>query len=255
MKLLDGRVAIITGSTGGNGRAIANLFSENGANVIITGRNQTEVQKVADEIRIQYKTNPLGFKADVTSLSEVKEMVAKTLQKYNRIDILVNNAGFPINDELWDVRFDEINDADLERVLDVDTKGTYRCSREVLPIMVKQKGGAIITISSTPAIGGYTKGAPYTVAKAANLGITKHIAAEYGKYNIRCNAIAPGNIATPRNWERLTDKEKKELVATIPLGRAGKPEEIAGVALMLASDYASFVNGQTVIVDGGETIR
>ena len=255
MKLLDGRVAIITGSTGGNGRAIANLFSENGAHVIITGREQKEVQKVADEIGRKYKTNPLGFKADVTSLSEVKEMVAKTLQKYSRIDVLVNNAGYPIKDELWDRRFDEIVDDDLEKVLDVDTKGTYRCSREVLPIMVKQKSGVIITISSTPAISGYIKGAPYTVAKAANLGITKHIAAEYGKFNIRCNAIAPGTIATPRNWNRLTEKEQKELVATIPLGRAGKPEEIAGVALMLASDYSSFVNGQTIIVDGGETIR
>ena len=255
MKLLDGRVAIITGSTRGNGRAIADLFSENGANVIITGREHNEVQKVVDEIRREYKTNPLGFKVDVTSLGEVKEMVAKTLQKYNRIDILVNNAGYPIKDDLWDVRFDEIIDEDLEKVLNVDTKGTYRCSREVLPVMVKQKRGVIITISSTPAISGYIKGAPYTVAKAANLGITKHIAVEYGKYNIRCNAIAPGSIATPRNWERLADEQKNELVSSIPLGRAGKPEEIAGVALMLASDYASFVNGQTVIVDGGETIR
>ena len=255
MKLLDGRVAIITGSTRGNGRAIADLFSENGANVIITGREHNEVQKVVDEIRREYKTNPLGFKVDVTSLGEVKEMVAKTLQKYNRIDILVNNAGYPIKDDLWDVRFDEIIDEDLEKVLNVDTKGTYRCSREVLPVMVKQKRGVIITISSTPAISGYIKGAPYTVAKAANLGITKHIAVEYGKYNIRCNAIAPGSIATPRNWERLTDGQRKELVSSIPLGRAGEPEEIAGVALMLASDYTSFVNGQTVIVDGGETIR
>ena len=255
MKLLDGRVAIITGSTRGNGRAIANLFSENGANVIITGRELNEAQKVVDEIRREYKTNPLGFKVDVTSLGEVKEMVAKTLQKYNQIDILVNNAGYPIKDDLWDVRFDEIIDQDLEEVLNVDTKGTYRCSREVLPVMVKQKRGVIINISSTPAISGYMKGAPYTVAKAANLGITKHIAAEYGKYNIRCNAIAPRSIATPRNWERLTDEQKKEIVSSIPLGRAGKPDEIAGVALMLASDYASFVNGQTVIVDGGETIR
>jgi len=255
MKLLDGRVAIITGSTSGNGRAIANLFSENGANVIITGRKHNEVQKVVDEICRQYKTNPLGVKVDVTSLGEVKEMVAKTMQKYNRIDVLVNNAGYPIKDDLWDVRFDEIIDEDLEKVLDVDTKGTYRCSREVLPIMVKQKCGVIITTSSTPAISGYVKGAPYTVTKAANLGITKHIAVEYGKYNIRCNAIAPGTIATPRNWDRLTEGEKKEIVSSIPLGRAGKPDEIAGVALMLASDYTSFVNGQTVIVDGGETIR
>lgn len=255
MKLLDGRVAIITGSTRGNGRAIANLFSEHGANVVITGREQNEVQEVVDEILREYKTNPLGLKVDITSIDEVRELVAKTLQKYKQIDVLVNNAGYPIKNELWDVRFDEITDEGLEKVLDVDTNGTYRCSREVIPFMVKQKHGVIIVISSTPAIGGYKKGAPYTVAKAANLGITKHIAAEYGRYNIRCNAIAPGSIATPRNWDRLTDEEKRETVSSIPLGRAGKPEEVAGVALMLASDYSSFVNGQTVIVDGGETIR
>jgi NAD(P)-dependent dehydrogenase (short-subunit alcohol dehydrogenase family) len=255
MKLLDGRVAIITGSTRGNGRAIANLFSEHGSNVVITGREQNEVQEVVDEILREYKTNPLGLKVDITSIDEVRELVAKTLQKYKQIDVLVNNAGYPIKNELWDVRFDEITDEGLEKVLDVDTNGTYRCSREVIPFMVKQKHGVIIVISSTPAIGGYKKGAPYTVAKAANLGITKHIAAEYGRYNIRCNAIAPGSIATPRNWDRLTVEEKRETVSSIPLGRAGKPEEVAGVALMLASDYSSFVNGQTVIVDGGETIR
>ena len=121
--------------------------------------------------------------------------------------------------------------------------------------MVEKGRGAIINISSTPAISGYIKGAPYTVAKAANLGITKHIAAEFGKYGIRCNAIAPGTIATQRNWERLTTEQRVDIVSSIPLGRAGKPEEVAGVALMLASDYCSFVNGQTIVVDGGETIR
>jgi NAD(P)-dependent dehydrogenase (short-subunit alcohol dehydrogenase family) len=88
-----------------------------------------------------------------------------------------------------------------------------------------------------------------------NLGVTKHIAAEFGKYGIRCNAIAPGTIATQRNWERLTTEQRIDIVSSIPLGRAGKPEEVAGVALMLASDYCSFVSGQTIVVDGGETIR
>src|SRR5581483_11555369 len=142
----------------------------------------------------------------------------------------------------------EITDEALAQVFDVDTRGTYRCCRECLPIMAKQPtGGVIINTSSTPAVGGYTKGAPYTVAKAANLGITKHIAAEFGKYHIRCNAIAPGSIATQRNWDRLASDQKAELISGIPLGRAGKPEDIAGVALMLASDYCSFINGQTII--------
>jgi 3-oxoacyl-[acyl-carrier protein] reductase len=255
MKLLGDRVAVITGSTKGNGRAMANIYSDQGANVVVTGRDQLEAQSAADELSKEYGTNPLGLKLDVTSVTEVREMVDKTRQKYGRIDVLVNNAGYPIKDALWDVRFDQIPDEVLERVLDVDTIGTYRCCREVLPLMIEKRHGVIINISSTPAISGYIKGAPYTVAKAANLGITKHIAAEYGKYGIRCNAIAPGTIATQRNWERLTTEQRVDIVSSIPLGRAGKPEEIAGVALMLASDYSSFVSGQTIVADGGETIR
>jgi 3-oxoacyl-[acyl-carrier protein] reductase len=234
---------------------MANIYSDQGANVVVTGRDQLEAQSAADELSKEYGTNPLGLKLDVTSVTEVREMVDKTRQKYGRIDVLVNNAGYPIKDDLWDVRFDQIPDEVLERVLDVDTIGTYRCCREVLPLMIEKRHGVIINISSTPAISGYIKGAPYTVAKAANLGITKHIAAEYGKYGIRCNAIAPGTIATQRNWERLTTEQRVDIVSSIPLGRAGKPEEIAGVALMLASDYSSFVSGQTIVADGGETIR
>jgi 3-oxoacyl-[acyl-carrier protein] reductase len=255
VKLLNERVAVITGSTKGNGRAIANIYSEQGANVVVTGRDQLEAKNVADELSKEYGTDALGLKIDVTSVAEVEEMVDKVLHKYGRIDVLVNNAGYPIKDDLWDVSFDQISDEVLERVLDVDTVGTYRCCREILPLMVERRRGVIINISSTPAISGYIKGAPYTVAKAANLGITKHIAAEFGKYGIRCNAIAPGTIATQRNWERLTTEQRVDIVSSIPLGRAGKPEEIAGVALMLASDYCSFVSGQTIVVDGGETIR
>ena len=255
MKLLNERVAVITGSTKGNGRAIANIYSEQGSNVVVTGRDQVEAKNVADEISKEYGTDALGLKLDVTSVAEVEEMVDKILHKYGRIDVLVNNAGYPIKDDLWDVSFDQISDEVLERVLDVDTVGTYRCCREILPLMVERRRGVIINISSTPAISGYIKGAPYTVAKAANLGITKHIAAEFGKYGIRCNAIAPGTITTQRNWERLTTEQRVDIVSSIPLGRAGKPEEIAGVALMLASDYCSFVSGQTIVVDGGETIR
>jgi 3-oxoacyl-[acyl-carrier protein] reductase len=255
VKLLDGRVAVITGATKGNGRAIANTYSEQGANVIVTGRSLSEAQNVSADLSNEYGTDPLGLKTDVTSITEVEEMVDRTLHKYGKIDVLVNNAGYPILDDVWDVSFEQISDEILERVLDVDTEGTYRCCREVLPLMVEKRRGVVINISSTPAISGYIKGAPYTVAKAANLGITKHIAAEFGKYGIRCNAIAPGTIATQRNWERLSTEQRVDIVSSIPLGRAGKPEEIAGVALMLASDYCSFVNGQIIVVDGGETIR
>jgi len=255
IRLLDGRIAVITGSTRGNGRAMANIFSEHGANVIVTGRDENEAQSIAEQIAREYQTNTLGLKLDVSLADKVNEMVTKVHKKYGQIDILVNNAGYPIKDQLWDASFEQIQDQDLENVVDVDTIGTYRCCRAVLPIMVEKRRGVIINISSTPAISGYVKGAPYTVAKAANLGITKHIAAEFGKYGIRCNAIAPGTIATQRNWDRLTTQQRVDIVRSIPLGRAGKPEEIATVALVLASDYASFVSGQTIVVDGGETIR
>ena len=255
IRLLDGRIAVITGSTRGNGRAMANIFSEHGANVIVTGRDENEAQSIAEQVAREYQTNTLGLKLDVSLADKVNEMVTKVHKKYGQIDILVNNAGYPIKDQLWDASFEQIQDQDLENVVDVDTIGTYRCCRAVLPIMVEKRRGVIINISSTPAISGYVKGAPYTVAKAANLGITKHIAAEFGKYGIRCNAIAPGTIATQRNWDRLTTQQRVDIVRSIPLGRAGKPEEIATVALVLASDYASFVSGQTIVVDGGETIR
>jgi 3-oxoacyl-[acyl-carrier protein] reductase len=255
IRLLDGRIAVITGSTRGNGRAMANIFSEHGANVIVTGRDENEAQSIAEQIAREYQTNTLGLKLDVSLADKVNEMVTKVHKKYGQIDILVNNAGYPIKDQLWDASFEQIQDQDLENVVDVDTIGTYRCCRAVLPIMAEKRRGVIINISSTPAISGYVKGAPYTVAKAANLGITKHIAAEFGKYGIRCNAIAPGTIATQRNWDRLTTQQRVDIVRSIPLGRAGKPEEIATIALVLASDYASFVSGQTIVVDGGETIR
>jgi 3-oxoacyl-[acyl-carrier protein] reductase len=255
MRLLEERVAVITGSTKGNGRAMANLFSQQGANVVVTGRDMNEVQSVADELVREYKTSPLGLRVDVASAAEVRDMTDIIYQKYGRIDVLVNNAGYPIKDEMWDTSFEKIQDQDLEDIFNVDTIGTYRCCREALPIMIEKRRGVIINISSTPAISGYAKGAPYTVAKAANLGITKHIAAEFGKYGIRCNAIAPGTIATHRNWDRLTTEQRVDIVSSIPFGRAGKPEEVAGVALILACDYTSFVNGQTIVVDGGETIR
>jgi 3-oxoacyl-[acyl-carrier protein] reductase len=253
VKLLQGKVAIVTGSTKGNGRAIAELFSAHGSNVVIVGRDEKEAGDVAHEIRQRYKTHPLGVRADIASHKSVVEMVKKTLKEYKKhIQILVNNAGFPITDELWDTPLHQISDESVKGVLAVDTLGTFRCCKEVLPVMMKQEYGVIVNISSTPAIAGYDKGAPYTIAKSAILGITKHIAKEYGKYGIRCNAIAPGSIATQRNWDRLSKAERMDLISGIPLGRPGQPEDIAGVALMLVSNYGSFVNGQAIIVDGGE---
>jgi 3-oxoacyl-[acyl-carrier protein] reductase len=253
VKLLHNKIAIVTGSTKGNGRAIAELFSANGSNVVIVGRDEKEAEVTAIEISQKYKTQAIGLRVDITSMGDVDKMVETTLKKFKgRIDILVNNAGFPIKDELWDSPLHDLSEQDVKGVLDVDALGSFRCCKSVLPVMMKQKHGVIINISSTPAVAGYDKGAPYTIAKSAVLGLTRHIAKEYGKYGIRCNTIAPGSIATPRNWGRLSRAERLGLVSGIPLGRPGKPSDVAGVAMMLASDFGSFVNGQTVVVDGGE---
>jgi 3-oxoacyl-[acyl-carrier protein] reductase len=254
-KILSDKVAIVTGSTRGNGRAIAELFSAQGSNVVVVGRNEAEAKSAAEDLKKKYKTHPLGVRADVVSDDDVAALVRTTLREYGgRIDILVNNAGYPIKDELWDKPFHKMREEDLNAVMEVDAVGTVRCILEVLPIMMKQKpsGGVIINISSTPAISGYDKGAPYTIAKSAVLGITRHIAKEYGKYGVRCNTIAPGSIATEMNWGRLSEAQRKDLVSGIPLGRPGKPEDVAGVALMLSSDYCQFINGQKIVVDGGE---
>jgi NAD(P)-dependent dehydrogenase (short-subunit alcohol dehydrogenase family) len=252
MKLLDKKVAIITGSTRGIGKSIAQVFSEHGAHVVVVARDEKDAKVVADDLRKNFGTDPMHVKADVTSLHEIDKAVRKVVEKYKRIDILVNNAGYPIENRLWEESFENVSEDDVKKVFDVDTMGSFRFCRKVIPVMMRQRSGVIVNISSSPAVGGYEKGAPYTIAKAANIGMTKHIAKEYGKYGIRCNVIAPGTVATKRNWERLSEKEKKELVSSIPFGRPGLPEEIAGVALMLASDYSSFVNGQTIVVDGGE---
>ena len=252
-KLLQDKIAIVTASTKGNGRAIAELFSAAGSNVVIVGRDEKEAKVAAHEIGQKYRTEPLGLSVDITSREDVVKMVETTLKKFKgRIDILVNNVGFPIKDELWDRPLHELSEEDVKEVLDVDTVGTFRCCKEPLPVMMKRKYGVIINISSTPAVAGYDKGAPYTIAKSGVLGITKHIAKEYGKYGIRCNTIAPGSIATPRNWGRLSKEERLGMVSGIPLGRPGKPKDIAGVAVMLASDFSAFVSGPTIVVDGGE---
>lgn len=251
--LLQDQIAIVTGSTKGNGRAIAELFSEQGSNVVVVGRDETEARAVAAAIREKYHTSPLGVRADITSNDDISRLMKLTLDEYGgRIDVLVNNAGFPIRDELWDEPFYKLSEENLKKVMEVDTLGTFRCCLQVLPIMMKQKSGVIINISSTPAIAGYDKGAPYTIAKSAILGITRHVAKEYGRYGIRCNTIAPGSIATETNWQRLSKEERDDLISGIPLGRPGEPKDIAGVALMLSSVYCEFISGQTIVVDGGE---
>ncbi len=252
MKLLPDRVCIITGATEGMGRATARLFSEHGARVVVCSRREERCRAVADELRARYGADPLPVAADISVQKDVDELVRSSIKKYSRIDVLVNYAGnTQAYGRLRNVPIHELSDEDLRSVLDVDLLGTFRTCRTVLPHMMKQRNGVIINVSSTPTVAGHSEDAVYMIAKGGVSALTKNMAKHYGPYNIRANVIAPGNIKNPTTWNVLSEEERRRGTEEAPLKRWGEAEDIAGVALMLASDYASFVTGQTVVVDGG----
>ena len=255
MDLLKGKVAIVTGSSRGNGKAIALAISREGGNPVVTSRNFGEAKAVADEISSRYSGDPLPVQADVGVQAEVEKLFREASRKYDSVDILINNAGYPLVDDVWNKPFHEVVDDEYRKVLEVDLLGSMRCVRAALPIMMRQKSGVIINVSSTPALAGYDKGAPYTIAKAGLIGLTKHVAYEYGRFNIRCNTIALGNIKTPRTFDSISEAQKKSMADESPMGRWGEPGDVAGVCVLLASENSRFINGQTIVVDGGTVMR
>lgn len=234
------------------GRATADLFSEHGAHVVVCSRRQENCRAVARELEDRYGTDPLPLAADVSVQGEVDELVRLSMKKYNRVDVLVNYAGnTQAYGRLRNVPIHEMSDEDLRSVLDIDLLGAFRMCRAILPYMMKQRKGVIINVSSTPTVVGHSEDAVYMIAKGGVSALTKNIAKHYGPYNIRANVIAPGNIKNPTTWNVLSEEERRRGAEEAPLKRWGEAQEIAGVALMLASDYTSFVTGQTIVVDGG----
>ena len=259
---LSDKVAIISGSSKGIGFAIAKEFAENnGAIVIICSRNLKQAQRASD--LIMGKT--FGYELDVTNCYNIEKFVQKIISDHKRIDILVNNSGYHFDTNIWYKKFHEVTIEDLDKIIDVDLKGSFRLSRAVIPVMLQNFSevnqaknkrqndgqGVIINISSTPAISGYTEGSPYTIAKAANIALTKCIAKEYAINNIRAYSLALGNIATTATLESMTEEEKNHATQESPMKRWGKPEEVAKVAACLASDRFSFATGNTIVLDGG----
>lgn len=249
---LSGKVAVVTGAGRGIGKAVALRFSDEGATIVATDVEQGYVESIATKLSVLGRPT-MAFKADVSDYVEVASMFATVERKYGRVDILINNAGIR-----RDVRFGDMSEKDWDRVIAVQLKGCFNCSRAAQKYMVRQGYGKIINIASpVPAGLGQRGQVNYSAANSGIEGFTKALAIELGPFNINVNCIAPDFIDTEmtrkaaRSEGMYLDDLKRFVAAEIPLRRLGTPFDVANVALFLASDESSFVTGQTIRVKGG----
>ncbi len=244
MGRLDDKVAIVTGSGRGIGRAIALIFAKEGADVVVTDVDPDNCNKVKTEVE-GLGRKALAVKCDVGKRKEVEALVAETMDKFKKIDILVNNAGISIDKYLT-----KLTDEDWDEVMRVDLYGPFVMMQECLKHMMEAKSGNIVNISSVAAIKGVVGGANYAAAKAGLIGLSKTAAREYARYGIRVNVVCPGATKT-YNVEKLSEKIQNAMLQTTLLGRFAEPEELAKTTLFLASEDSSFMTGQVIIADGG----
>ncbi len=245
MKILDGKTALITGGARGIGRSIVIAFAENGANVAFSDLQYDDKAKELEKEAAKYGVKCKAFASDASSFEDSKKLIEEVTKEFERIDVLVNNAGIT-RDNLF-MRMTEENWDDVIRI---NLKSAFNLTHAVQRLMLKQRGGSIINMSSVVGLGGNAGQANYAASKAGMIGFTKSIAQELGSRNIRCNAIAPGFIKT-----EMTDKLPEEVVKgwteTIPLKRPGKPEDVANLTVFLASDMSDYITGQVITVCGG----
>lgn len=244
--MLDGKVAIITGGSSGIGKAIVKTYLDHGAKVTIVDVDEEALQETERELT-KFKEKVLLVKGDVTKVGNVRKAVNETVKKWKKIDVLVNNAGVSTISTLT-----EMTEEEWDYVLDINLKGMFLFTREVAKVMIEQEEGCIINLSSNNEEVPLAGQIHYCVSKGGVKMMTRTVALELAPYNIRVNAIAPGMTETALTKEILVIPELKNAVLhQIPLGKIGKPEDIAKAAVFLASNYASWVTGATIYVDGG----
>jgi len=244
---LAGKTAIVTGASRGIGEAIAKGFAKAGADLILVSRNRVALEQVAGEIR-GFGRRAFPLAADVGVPEEIERAVGATLEIFPRLDILVNNAG--ISPVLR--RADELAPNEWEEILKVNLTGTFRFCQSVGKVMIQQGGGKIINMVSVGAVVGFPRQVGYCAAKGGVLQLTRVLAIDWAKFNIQVNAIGPSYLETELTQGMRKSKVISEnLLRRTPMGRFGKPEEVVGAALYLASDASSYVTGQTLFVDGG----
>jgi 3-oxoacyl-[acyl-carrier protein] reductase len=241
---LKDKVAFITGAAQGIGREIALAFAGEGADIVVVDINLPKAVKTQADIEALGRKS-LALELDVADYTRVSEAVNKILDKFGKVDILVNNAGITKDGLLL-----RMGDAEWDAVINVNLKGTFNCTRAVSRVMVKQHSGKIINIASIIGIIGNAGQSNYSASKAGIIALTKTTARELASRNINVNAIAPGFIQTDMT-AKLPEELKQKMLEAIPLGKFGSPVDVAKVCVFLASEEASYITGQTIVVDGG----
>jgi len=245
--ILQNKVAIVTGAGRGIGKGISLALAKEGCSVVVSDINQEECMRVVSEIET-LGSKAMAVTCDVSKKEAVDTMISETIKKFGALDILVNNAGiYPFKP------FGDMSESDWDKIMNVNLKSVFLCSQAAAKNM--KEGGKIISISSIAAFVGFSGLVHYCASKGGVISMIRALALELASKKITVNSVAPGPIETPGSSQGSTEETKKQTVATIPLARMGKPEDIANAVVFLASEKADFITGQTITVDGGYTLQ